>query len=95
MGGCGGILALGGVHAAYRAPVPLVVAVGWIDAGRVEDQVVSKATIVHARRPVVPVRTTIVRARAIPVPGENEIIRVFAPVIRSYKGRDSISCTVI
>ena len=95
MGGCGGIWALRGVHAAYRAPVPLDVVAGWIDEGRVEVQVVSGVTTVHARRPVVPDRAAVVRISAIPEPGENEIIRVFAPVIGGFKGIDRASRTVI
>ena len=89
MGGCSGIWALDGVHAAYRESETLVVVEGWIDAGRVEVQVASAVTIVHARRPVAPARTAVVRISDIPVPGENEIIRVFAPVIGSGKGRSS------
>ena len=72
---------VGGVHAAYRESATLVVAVDWADAGRVEAQGVSEVTIFHARRPVVPVRAAVVRISANPEPGENEIIRVFAPVI--------------
>ena len=94
MGGCGGIWALRRVHAAYRETVPLEV-VAWIDVGRVEVQEVSADVTAHARRPVAPARATVVRISATPVPGENEIIRVFAPVIGGFKGIDNISCTVI
>ena len=88
-GKCGGIWALRGVHAAYRASEPLVAVAGWTDVGRVEVQAVSDVSIAHARRPVVPVRAAAARISATPVPGENEIIRVFAPVIGSGKGRGS------